>query len=560
MNNIQNILQEIYSVDPDLKAYEKELIKIIEEIIKKRPDTKFDEVFAKELRTEVLKRARELNLSTAKIEKKSFFVMMPSWSYAVAGVVLTLLIVLPLTLNNKNYLLKDSMQQNSDLGLIKLASNSFGPLNSSNSQGADESFASDLGDNGPAGVSKIKSSGISREITEPAVRGDMVFSNTDAKESMPEPLIKSASMDSGGLISSKMIRPNPFSFKFEYVGEEFSLDQSMDIVYRRPSNVSSVQGLASLIGGLDLGLINLGALSNLGLDSLSLSQDKEYGLNFNYNAADGNFSLHKNWRQWPSPNKDCDNDQCYQDSRLRVDDVPADRTIIKIAHDFVKDLGLDVSMYGEPEVQDAGQENYESSDGKNNVWIPDELQVIYPLVLDGQFVNDRSGNPTGLVVNVDIRTRRGAGLYNLFPYNYEASDYKIVSDFARILKLAENGGERPMYYYEGGEHVNLELGTPEKVLLQYNKYDNEKGRNQVLFIPALSFPITNVVEAKYYFGQKSIMVPLVEEIVAEWEERRADNHSYPEPMPLLRGDFLPAGEPDIMEEAEAELTSIDRDE
>lgn len=53
-NQIDQILKELYELDSELKNHEPELIRIINEILKSRPDTKFDENFAKKLRAQLL--------------------------------------------------------------------------------------------------------------------------------------------------------------------------------------------------------------------------------------------------------------------------------------------------------------------------------------------------------------------------------------------------------------------------------------------------------------------------------------------------------------------------
>lgn len=59
---VKNILNELYALDPELAKYEKEIKKIIEEYLKAKPDSKFDEKFALELREKVMARAKELKI------------------------------------------------------------------------------------------------------------------------------------------------------------------------------------------------------------------------------------------------------------------------------------------------------------------------------------------------------------------------------------------------------------------------------------------------------------------------------------------------------------------
>lgn len=537
MNNIQNILNEIYAVDPDLKAYESELVRIIQEIINKRPDTKFDEAFARELRTEVLERARELNLTQVEptAKPRTFFAMVPSWSYAVAGAALTLVIVLPLVLQNKSVEdTADSMRISFNTGVSKVAGNAFGSL-SGGEAANNEAMGAPQGLG--AGGDGVGIQSLEADSTEEKAAGE------------PAPM----AIGLGGGADARMIMPNPFSYEFEYTGDSLKLGESTADVYRRVSSESASRNLAAIIGNMDLGLINLGILENLSLQSLSLNQNKEFGLTLNYNADEGSFSLYKNWQMWPDPNKDCRDEDCYRRNRLNINDVPGDQSLVEIANGFLSGLGVDRSKYGEPVVEDSWRKSYERTENKEDAWVPEEVQVIYPLILEGQAVYEYGGRPHGMTVTVDIRNRRGAGLYNLYPYNYQASQYRMVTDFSRIVKLAEQGGDRPYYIMEGGSEVKLELGTPEMVLMQYHSYDEEQGRSQALFLPALQFPIINTEAAGNYYGQDVILIPLAEEIVAEWEERFRELEDRPDmPMPLLRDEPIsvpaPARDVDIMSE------------
>ena len=49
MDNIEQILKELYEIDPSLKQYEAQVKSIISEMVKAKPDTKFDAAFAASL-------------------------------------------------------------------------------------------------------------------------------------------------------------------------------------------------------------------------------------------------------------------------------------------------------------------------------------------------------------------------------------------------------------------------------------------------------------------------------------------------------------------------------
>jgi hypothetical protein len=52
---IENILQELYGVDSELKNREEELIQIIDSMINLKPNVKIDENFKQELRQKIAK-------------------------------------------------------------------------------------------------------------------------------------------------------------------------------------------------------------------------------------------------------------------------------------------------------------------------------------------------------------------------------------------------------------------------------------------------------------------------------------------------------------------------
>lgn len=52
--NINDILEELYALDPDLRQKESEIQKIIERMIKNRPEIQIDESFRNELRHKIM--------------------------------------------------------------------------------------------------------------------------------------------------------------------------------------------------------------------------------------------------------------------------------------------------------------------------------------------------------------------------------------------------------------------------------------------------------------------------------------------------------------------------
>jgi len=52
--NIKDILDELYALDPDLREKESEIKKIIEKMMKNRPEVEINETFRTELRKRIM--------------------------------------------------------------------------------------------------------------------------------------------------------------------------------------------------------------------------------------------------------------------------------------------------------------------------------------------------------------------------------------------------------------------------------------------------------------------------------------------------------------------------
>ncbi len=53
--NIKDILDELYALDPDLREKESEIKKIIEKMMKNRPEVEINETFRAELRQKIMR-------------------------------------------------------------------------------------------------------------------------------------------------------------------------------------------------------------------------------------------------------------------------------------------------------------------------------------------------------------------------------------------------------------------------------------------------------------------------------------------------------------------------
>lgn len=494
------LLQELYSWNPKLEEKEAELVKLIKSMAEAKPDTKFDEVFAADLKKDLLNHRILLDNDDGLKDNNLFFnfksmnkkIYIAVGSVAVLGVAVLAIMLNAFPKNKVSFMNSSKNDQ-----FVKAQPGAFGSLallTSANSNSANQAAA---------------------KGAVAAVPATSEMSSARTVASVDSMATSATGMGGGGNVASKMLIAPMHSYTYVYKGEPLDLTAGSGTVYRRikgDGNLSS--NLDSLISTKTFGPIDLGKFSNLRTGSISLLEDKKLGLNINIDFNEENIYIYQNWLQWRSDRDNCgDNQACWDSYRIKINDVPGDDTLINKATSFLSEKGINLEHYGAAKVDNNWRLNYEASTDKANYYIPEEMSVIYPLVVDGQEVYDQSGNPDGLRVTVNLLQNAVSGASNLTSYRYETSDYALETDASKILGLAEKGGYGSGIYYasENQDNITLELGTPTKSLIRLWRYTNNI--NEELLIPALIFPINNV-PADYY-GSKYITVPLVQEMVTE---------------------------------------------
>jgi len=297
-----------------------------------------------------------------------------------------------------------------------------------------------------------------------------------------------------------------------YAGEDFTLDQDTVTVLRRTKGAVAGQAIASQVTNLNLGILNLSSFVSAQMQNVSFVEDKDFGYRVEINFRDNSISIYENWEKWKNPMNECAGDQeCYDRLRTKISDVPSDSELISIADNFLSTYGISTDAYAEPEVDDNWRTNYEQAEDKEQAWIPDQIQVRYPLIVNDEIVHDQGGNPTGLSVNVNIRHKRAAGVWGLRTNQFESSDYEAVKSIDDIKKVLEAGGMG--YVFEPSKDAKVvELGTPEQILMQ--TYNWSDGKSNELLVPALKFPVINQPDEKYFWRQ-NIIIPLAKELLEQ---------------------------------------------
>ncbi len=483
MLDIEKILLDIYALEPSLKEKEFELRKIIKEIAALKPDTKFDQQFYNQLKIKLMDKVNLPKEDVRGFWQELFakkLILVP-----VAMAVLAIMIV-PTIMNKK----KTTGGQ-----VVALADRAFGALGVSGSGSAEKG----------SGISSPEATSFSRPQSGGGMGG--LGGGGGAGSVMPAPATDIA------VGSGKMIAPGEYQqYVFEYKGETLILDKDKMDVMRRLKNTAIVSGeMSSILANAGFGTMNWNKLSGMKLQNVSMTENKQGGMSVYVGVEEGSISINKNYDY-----ARCMSIECGV-RPLSESDMPKDERVIEAADQFLSEYGIDKKNYGKPEVQNEWRMylNAASAETRPSFYFPETISVTYPQLVNGKEVYDESGNKNGLVVNVDIREMKGAGLWNLFSQKHESSAYDVETDTARLIKLAEQGGFRRGYYYADSNQVEvkknvIELGTPSIGLVKMWIY-NEKG-GQELVVPAYIFPVTNKPEGAYFY-QKNVVVPLVKEIL-----------------------------------------------
>lgn len=487
-DNVKKILEDIYSIDASLKQNEESLIKIIEELLVSKPESKIDENFISQLRIKLLSDAGSPLAADRK--KYSLATMWIFKRLAIGGFSLAIIFMAAFLIGLQRNFGEQKPAANSTLAVTNVGGRAFGDIVfSAQSQSEASSVSADV-DNKNA-VAEAQPLSVSSSETAPAGLGG------------------------GGGVAGMPAIVMPQNYNYVYKGGGFQV-ASDGLVYKLATGNSFGSQLANVVKNMNLG-VNLSNFANLKIDSLQFSEDKQFGYSLYIDLNGNNFSINMNWQKWP------------QVESKNLVQLPPNSQIIAISDKFLSEYGIDMSNYGPGEVMKnqamimgAKAAPAASSDAIAGPIYSPYVSVVYPLIIDGKEVYSQGGGKYGLTVGIDLGYGRVTSVYNISTGSLESSKYDVITDTDKLTKMAENGGLSGYYYYPNGQkNQEIDLGTPKQALVVMWK--TEQGQNSYqLFVPALVFPITSDLSQSYYYRQ-NVIVPLVGGV--------QDN--VPQPMPLL---------------------------
>lgn len=458
MPRINQILKDLYKLDPEFKKHEKELKKLLSQLVKATPEIVLDQAFVDSLRESLKQKASGMSTVRAGGWLRYF-------SYTFGGAAATALVFV-LVLNGV-----------------------------------------------PMGESLF-----STQINQVAGQGFNLSSGDAASGSTISARPQSGGGGAGGgggfsemSMDSKMMAPDyvPVQYKYVYSGPLPLIPDGEAAIYKRIRDKASDGAIVRALTGFDFGIINLGDFKNLAVEYMSMLEDRPYGYQVYVSLTDNTININQNWSKWPNPYNDCQDDQaCYDRLRLKPSDVLPDETLIGIANDFLADYQVDASEYGAPYIQQQFQPIM-YADATAEVYIPEYMTVTYPELIDGSVVTETDGNKSGLNVTVSLRDKRVSSMYNLRPRQYDRSIYPSETNPVSILDWASRGGIYGDYYDASIKTVDVLLEAPTVSHFKYYVYLPKEGRSEEYLIPAYVFPIQKPQD---YTGYRSyVVVPAVKD-------------------------------------------------
>jgi hypothetical protein len=491
--HLQTILGELYALDPALKTQEKELIPVLEMLMKNKPDAEPDEAFVQRLRMLLKERSSETRNSIprrARDETRNLFsfLTMHNFNYAITGAIIGALVTAPIT-----------------YGILQ--NNGLSPLPSDGSSALFSYEVKDTSNEAFGDLSEMDvSGGLGRGGGAPAIDSTM--------NARPQSGGGGGEAAMGMDIDQKMmIAPGDITeYKLTFEGEMPALTEQQVEIFKRQRGAAGAD-MSSILRSFNTGLIDLGSFDDAKTDMLSFYQDSAYGYMINVALREGSISINSNWEKWPHPEANCRDEACYRRLQLSISEIPADDRLIAIAQDFVEDHGIDVSQYGKPEVDNQWRVQYEAMTDKSMAYVPESMRVVYPQLVEGKPIFDEGGGKVGISLGVNVREKRVSDMWGLMDQKYLKSAYPAVTDASKITAYLENMNKMQTSWMPEGTAVKtviVSLGTPEIGYVKVYTYDS--ATPEELIVPALIFPVTNLPQGESYY-RSTIAVPLAADVL-----------------------------------------------
>ncbi|MFH1430392.1 MAG: hypothetical protein ABIG71_02600 [Candidatus Uhrbacteria bacterium] len=523
--NVNQLIEEIIAFEPSLAERREEVRALVIKLLAVKPDVRVDEQFVQQLRSTLIMRAADAAVSSSIQNSSMPFFKKPLF---VGGVALACILLLVGTFSIVQRYRGSSVSFEARQ-TAKLGARAFGSLGLTNGETDDSTQEALMGVRGESfDVGFGTQTGLSSEGFLDRVVSSIAPTVGYGGGGSATTTATSPAAD------AKMIgMPAPWyrQVRYEYAGDAVTIPEGELSVHHRVSSADTDVGIIGLLRGVSMGLFNVSALSDVRVQSLAFVEDRTNGYQVNVDLANGRVNIYPNYGQWQFDDT-CANVKggCAQ-RQLTMADLPADTEILRIASDMLVKFGIDRKAYGEPVIDSNWRQWLGSGEAE---YVPEVIQVLYPMTVDGRRVVMTNGYPYGLEVGVNIRLMKAQHLSNLMTWTYESSSYDVLRDTDELVRIAELGGMTPVPYYERMEQlavetVSAQLGTPELVYVLHYRYG--KDQPDEFLVPALAFPVTTPDVVGVY--GPAVIVPLVKEVLSDYQQGDdVRDIPLPEPVPM----------------------------
>ncbi|MDD3303196.1 MAG: hypothetical protein PHN31_06590, partial [Candidatus Gracilibacteria bacterium] len=304
----------------------------------------------------------------------------------------------------------------------------------------------------------------------------------------------------------KTFSPDTQNYVSEIYRFSFSGDLNLELkgkmpVYKKEKKVSYNTDFSNSLKKLNFAGVDIGSFGNIGVSNISFVENDDFGLNIFVDFENSSLSMYRNWLKWPQTD--------YEQTSKNV--LLDENEILSISNDFLSKHKIDLSKYGKPKVETSYVVAYKNFISTNTIpeYSQNFVNVVYPLIIDGNEVVEESGENSGVRIEVSLADKKVSGLNGLVVDNYLKSDYDTEENTKNILKVANVGGKYGFNnaLTENAKYIDLKLKNPK--LKYVSSYIFRNNVNQLYLIPSIVFEVEKDGNSSYYSDY--VIVPLVKD-------------------------------------------------
>lgn len=469
-SKINEILTELYDLDSSLKGKETDLIKIIEKMLKSKPNIKIDEDFKANLKKQILEKItyKQENIFSIKDSFKYLWIFL-SWAIAFSLIFSFYPGIL-------------SIDKNDDL--LDLSGDSNLALNFS--------FVPEvkhISDNAFWELSFNKQ--ISSWIWWAWVWWWWITT------------VESSTLSTKIRVDWDYI-PKVYTYSLKDWEKLPEIPDSM-LVYKKENKDMQVK--SSILKDIfKTDIVDLSKFRDLWLSNLNLYENIDKWYQINISLREWIVNIYRNYSSWMRALDD-------SQDKLTIDNVPDDKKIVEIVWDFASKYSVDLSNYSGVLVDSSWKTYYENSDNKSDYYIPEILSVSYQLDLDWKSVYESNWYPYWLNASVNIRDMQVNSFWPINTYDLIWSNYELITENDRILEELKKWN----YYYNSNygidsnfDEVKVEVWDAKIVYIREYIYNSENNVSEEYFVPWLLFKVfTETDSSNMIFPWNYVSIPLV---------------------------------------------------